>query len=111
MPSGEGWVPHAPVEVGEAEIEVGQAAADGDVADAEARRREVERIAFEAVERSAGLEGEAVEQRRQPRLLGLLALVAPEDEDIQQPVAESVAGERRPPLRPGRREQDAATGE
>src|SRR4051812_7819660 len=105
MPGGEGWVPHAPVEVGEAEVEVGQAAADGDVADAEARRREVRRIAFEAVERGAGLEGETIEQRRQPRLLGLVALVAPKDEDVQQPIAEGVAGEGRPTLRPGRREQ------
>ena len=59
----------------------------------------------------AGLHGEAVEQFRQPRALRLVALVPPQDEDVEQPVAEGVARERRPALRPGGREQLAAAGE
>jgi hypothetical protein len=111
VPGGERRSAVAPAEVGEAEVEIGQAAADRDVADAEARGGKGRRVALEAVERGAGLDGEAVEELRQVRALRLVALVPPQDEDVEQAVAEGVAGEGGPAFRPCRREQRAAARE
>src|SRR5689334_13289577 len=98
MPGGEGRTAIAPVEVGKAEVEIGEAAADGDVTDAEARRGEVSCLMLQVVERGAGLQGEAGEQFRQLPSFRLVAFVAPENEDVEQAIAERVPGQGRPAL-------------
>src|SRR5262245_64709331 len=94
VPTGDARAIAAPIEIGEAEIGIGQAAPDGDMTDAEWRCRQCVSIGFKAVKRriNLGAVGVEIEVRR----MRSLALVAPEDQQLQQPIAQCVSPQRRP---------------
>src|SRR5256885_7080061 len=84
----------APAEPVEPVVEVPERTCDRDVADGERRLGECLRLVVEQREGGPRLELEGIDQRLQRRLS--LALVAPEDQRVQQAVAQRVPSQRLP---------------
>src|SRR5881392_1743315 len=97
MPFGQARRNAPPAQRVEPVVQVAERAADGHVADRERRFGQRLGLVVEQRERRPRLELEGLDQRLQRNLP--LALVAPEDERIQQAVAERVPAQRLPPVR------------
>src|SRR4030095_5431020 len=86
--------PFTPSERIEAKVEVPQHAADRHLRDVERHLREDLRFVLETLEACDGLRLEGADQ--DIRRAAALALVAPENQDIENPIGERMAAQRLP---------------